>query len=205
VTGAFPSLSLLRGFSSLFGRFNSLFARLGNSLRCLLEYERLGGDRCVPDRLEIDNFAVYSRPAAACRNPPDNLPSPWSASCLLSLTGVCFSAKYGHCQWRNCACVNLARTVLCGGAFVVLNSLFHCYSIVIRLLGLAKFVDRRKNSIDPPSNEFRIQPVDPVYIFSPKPADPGGKNAIFAVLASVSARRELKRTAAAAPWIANGS
>jgi hypothetical protein len=30
------------------------------------------------------------------------------------------------------------------------------HSVVIRLLACAKFVDRRKNSIDPPSNEFLI-------------------------------------------------
>jgi hypothetical protein len=45
------------------------------------------------------------------------------------------------------------------------KSSFHCYSIAIRLLGPFKFVDRRKNSVDPPRNEFRIQPVDPALYF----------------------------------------
>jgi len=30
----------------------------------------------------------------------------------------------------------------------------HCFSLVIRLFGPLKFVDRSKNSVDPPSNEF---------------------------------------------------
>src|SRR5271166_4988866 len=42
---------------------------------------------------------------------------------------------------------------------------FRCYSIVIPLLGLLKYVARRKNSVDPPRNEFRIQPADLVLYF----------------------------------------
>jgi hypothetical protein len=59
---------------------------------------------------------------------------------------------------------------------------FYCYSIVIPLLGPLKFVDRRKNSIDPPRNEFRIQPVDLALYFLTQTGRSGGKNAIFAVL-----------------------
>jgi hypothetical protein len=50
------------------------------------------------------------------------------------------------------------------------------------LLGPFKFVDRQKNSIDPPSNEFRLQPADLALYFLTQTGQSGGKNAIFAVL-----------------------
>jgi hypothetical protein len=74
-------------------------------------------------------------------------------------------------------------------ASIVLKSLFRCYSIAIRLLGPKKFVDRRKNSVDPPSNEFRIQPADLALYFLTQTGRTGGKNAIFAVLADLAQQR----------------
>jgi hypothetical protein len=55
------------------------------------------------------------------------------------------------------------------------------FSVVIPLLGRKKFVDRRKNSIDPPSNEFRIQPVDFREYFLPRSGLSRAEIAIFAV------------------------
>src|SRR5271166_1452321 len=66
---------------------------------------------------------------------------------------------------------------------------FRCYSIVIPLLGLLKYVARRKNSVDPPRNEFRIQPADLVLYFLMRTAGFEAKNAIFAVLAPVRSCR----------------
>jgi hypothetical protein len=71
--------------------------------------------------------------------------------------------------------------------FIALESFFHCYSIAIGLLGPEKFVDRRKNSVDRPRNEFRIQPLDLVLYFSRKLTDSGAKTRFFAVLAPVGA------------------
>src|SRR5262252_9269536 len=53
--------------------------------------------------------------------------------------------------------------------------------VVIRLLGRPKFVDRRKNSVVPSSNEFGIQPVDPARLFLPANRPMPRKVAIFAV------------------------
>jgi hypothetical protein len=44
------------------------------------------------------------------------------------------------------------------------------HSIVIRLFGTAKFVDRAQNSIVPPSNEFGLQLLEKASGFLPKPA-----------------------------------
>jgi hypothetical protein len=50
------------------------------------------------------------------------------------------------------------------------------------LLDPSKFVDRQKNFIDPPSNEFLLQPADLALYFLTQTDQSGGKNAIFAVL-----------------------
>jgi hypothetical protein len=57
-------------------------------------------------------------------------------------------------------------------------------SVVIRLLWQLEFVDRVRNSVVPPSNEFAAQAVEmPPFFISP-PASSAAKNAIFAVLRS---------------------
>src|SRR5208282_3172880 len=93
-----------------------------------------------------------------------------------------YKAKCGFCQYRKLRPALTGRVRFCASVFVVLKPLrllFDCYSIVSPLLGPSKFVDRRKNSVDPPSNEFYIQPVDLALYFLTRTGRSAGKNADF--------------------------
>jgi hypothetical protein len=89
-----------------------------------------------------DGSDLLDRPAEPGEN-GDDQPDPLARGVI--------GRAFAVCQYRNCVCRPKIR--------------FHCYSIVIPLLGPSKFVDRSKNSIDPPSNEFRIQPTDLMLYF----------------------------------------
>jgi hypothetical protein len=58
-----PAAFLLGGFGSLFGRFKSLFARLGNLPDGLLKKQWLAGAVSPPIECAIAVFRVFSRAA----------------------------------------------------------------------------------------------------------------------------------------------
>jgi hypothetical protein len=65
------------------------------------------------------------------------------------------------------------------------------FSVVFRLFGPVEFVDRMKNSIDPPRNEFDVQAFEITLSSASRLARFCPKNAIFAVLIEATAPRPL--------------
>src|SRR5208282_2889526 len=85
----------------------------------------------VARRLAVTHFVIALRPGRHL--------------VLSAFTGVWYKGKFCIYQYVNCDC----RTKI----------VFRCYSIDIRLLGLKKSVDRRKDSVDPRRNEFASNPL----------------------------------------------
>ena len=65
-------------------------------------------------------------------------------------------------------------------------------SVAIRLLRHLKFVDRPKNSVDPPRSEFDTQALEIQLSSAPSPAPFSPENAIFAVISGAAGMRGRK-------------